>query len=71
MEVNLDSMLHIVDKVIDFLDTHLKDPFELYMATILISILYEEKCESFSLDPEFETKVRQLAKEKAEELASD
>jgi hypothetical protein len=70
MEVNLDSALHVADKVTDFLDASLKDPFERYIVTRLISILYEEKW-NFSLDPKFETKVRQLAKEKPEELAGD
>jgi hypothetical protein len=70
MQVNLDSTLHVADKVTDFLDTSLKDPFERYIVTRLISILYEEKW-NFSLDPEFETKVRQLAKEKPEELTGD
>jgi hypothetical protein len=63
MEIDLDSVLHVADEVTDLLDTSMKDPFERYLAARLISILYEEK-RSFSLDPEFELKVREIAKEK-------
>ena len=70
MEIDLDSALYAADKVTDFLDTSMEEPFERYLVARLISILYEEKW-NFSLDPEFETKVRQLAKEKPEVLAGD
>ena len=63
MEIDLDSTLHIADKVTDFLDASMKDPFERYIVARLISILYEERW-NFSLDSEFETEVRKLAKEK-------
>jgi hypothetical protein len=64
IEIDLDSTLNIADKVTDFLDTNMEDPFERYLVTRLISILYEEKW-NFSLDPEFEVKVRQIAKREA------
>jgi hypothetical protein len=63
MEIELDSVLHVADEVTDLLDASIKDPFERYLVARLISILYEEK-RSFSLDPEFELKVREIAKEK-------
>jgi hypothetical protein len=63
MEIDLDLALNVADKVTNFLDTRIEDPFERYLVTRLISILYEEKW-NFSLDPEFESEVRQLAKEK-------
>jgi hypothetical protein len=63
MEIELDSVLHVADEVTDLLDTSMKDPFERYLVARLISILYEEK-RSFSLDPEFELKVREIATEK-------
>lgn len=63
MEIDLDSTLNVADKVTDFLDNRMDDPFERYLVTRLISILYEEKW-NFSLDPDFELKVRQIAKEK-------
>ncbi len=70
MEIDLDSTLHVADKVNDFLDTSMKNPFERYVVARLISILYEEKWD-FSLDPEFEAEVRKLAKEKPEKSESD
>jgi hypothetical protein len=63
MEIDLDSTLHVADKVNDFLDARMKNPFERYVVARLISILYEEKWD-FSLDPEFEAEVRKLAQEK-------
>jgi hypothetical protein len=63
MEIDLDLALNVADKVTNFLDTRIENPFERYLVTRLISILYEEKW-NFSLDPEFESEVRQLAKEK-------
>ena len=65
MEIDLDLALNVADKVTNFLDTRMDDPFERYLVTRLISILYEEKW-NFSLDPKFESKVRRLAKEKPE-----
>jgi hypothetical protein len=70
MEIDLDSALHAADKVTDFLDTSMEDPFERYLVARLISILYEEKW-NFSLDPKFENRVRQLAKEQPEGLTGD
>jgi hypothetical protein len=70
MEIDLDSTLHVADKVNDLLDTSMKNPFERYVVARLISILYEEKWD-FSLDPEFETEVRKLAKEKPEKSNAD
>ena len=70
MEINLDLALNVADKVTDFLDTNIEDPFERYLVISLISILYEEKW-NFSLKPEFEAEVRKLAKEKPENLKGD
>jgi len=67
MEIDLDSTLNVADKVTDFLDMNVKNPFERYIVARLISILYEEKW-NFSLDPKFETEVRNLAKENPEKL---
>ena len=65
-----DSTLHVADKVTDFLDLSLENPFKRYVVARLISILYEEKW-NFSLDPEFETEVRKLAKDKPEKSDTD
>lgn len=70
MEIDLDSTLHVADQVTDFLDKSMKKPFERYIVARLISILYEETW-NFSLDPEFETEVRKLAKKKPEKLDTD
>ncbi len=70
MEIDLDSTLNVADKVTDLLDASMEDPFERYLVTRLVSILYEEKW-NFSLDPEFELKVRKVAKEKPENSVSD
>jgi hypothetical protein len=70
MEIDLDSTLHVADKVTDFLDKSMKKPFERYIVARLISILYEETW-NFSLDPEFEAEVRKLAKKKPEKLDTD
>ena len=70
MELDLDSTLHVADKVNDFLDDSMKNPFERYVVARLISILYEEKW-NFSLKPEFEAEVRKLAKEKPEKSDAD
>ena len=70
MEINLDLALNVADRVTDFLDANIEDPFERYLVISLISILYEEKW-NFSLKPEFEAEVRKLAKEKPENLKGD
>jgi hypothetical protein len=62
VELDVDATLHVADKVSDLLDKHIKEPFERYVVARLISILYEETW-NFSLDPEFEAKVRKLAKQ--------
>ena len=67
MKIDLDSTLHVADKVNDFLDQNMKNPFERYIVARLISILYEEKWD-FSLDPEFEAEVRKLARKKPNKL---
>lgn len=70
MEIDIDSTLHVADKVNAVLDTNMKNPFERYVVARLISILYEEKWD-FSLNPEFEAEVRKLAKEKPEKSDAD
>ena len=70
MEIDLDSTLHVADKVTAFLDTNMKKPIERYVVARLISILYEEKWD-FSLAPEFEAEVRKLAKGKPEKSDTD
>jgi hypothetical protein len=67
---NIDATLHVADEVTDFLDTNIKNPFERYLVARLISIFYGEAW-NFSLDPEFETEVRTLAKKKTKEVDSD
>ena len=62
--VNLDLALSAADKVTDFLDRSLKEPFERYIVARLVSILYEETLDC-SLKPEFEAKIRSLAKQKS------
>lgn len=66
--IDLDSALTAADKVSDFLDSSLKKPIERYMAARLVSILYEETLD-YSLEPEFEAKIRKLAKQKPKEPA--
>jgi len=61
--MNLDLALNAADKVTDFLDRSLKEPFERYMVARLVSILYEETLD-YSLGPEFEAKIRNFAKQK-------
>jgi len=56
--------------VADLLDADIEEPFERYVVARLISILYEEAW-NFSLDPEFEAKVRNLAKKSQKDVASD
>lgn len=69
-ELNIDAMLLVADKVADLLDVDIKEPFERYVVARLISILYEEAW-NFSLDPEFEAKVRNLAKKSQKGVTGD
>jgi len=61
-DINLDMALSAADKVTDFLEWRLKEPFERYMVARLVTILYEETLDC-SLGLEFETKIRDLAKQ--------
>jgi hypothetical protein len=70
VELNIDSMLLVADRVADLLDADIDEPFERYIVTRLISILYEETW-NFSLDPEFEAKIRNLAKKGQKDVAGD
>ena len=54
--------LRAADAVTDFLDRRLNKPFERYMVARLVSILYEETLDC-SLGPEFEAKIRTIAKQ--------
>jgi hypothetical protein len=69
-EIDLDSTLRAANKVTDFLDKNLKKPFERYMVARLVSILYEET-KNYSLEPEFESKIRKLARKKPENPEGD
>jgi len=69
-EIDIDSTLSVANKVTDFLDKNLKKPFERYMVARLVSILYEET-KDYSLEPEFELKIRKLAKQKSGKSAGD
>jgi hypothetical protein len=60
--IDLDLALRAADAVTDFLDTRLEKPFERYIVARLVSILYEETLDC-SLKPEFEAKIRALAKQ--------
>ena len=60
--INLDMSLDVADKVADFLEGNLKDPFERYMVARLVSILYEETLDC-SFKPELEAYIRRLAKQ--------
>ena len=62
-EIDIDLTLRAANKVTDFLDKNLEKPSERYMVARLVSILYEET-KSFSLEPEFESKIRKLARQK-------
>ena len=64
--MDLDLALNAADKVSDFLDSSLKEPIERYMVARLVSILYEETLDC-SLGPEFEAKIRNMAKQKSKE----
>ena len=59
-EVDIDLTLRAANEVTDFLDKNLEKPFERYMVARLVSILYEET-KDYSLEPKFESKLRQLA----------
>ena len=63
--VDLDGALGAADKVADFLQGSLNDPFERYLVAKLVSILYEETLDC-SFKPELEDFVRSLAKKKSE-----
>lgn len=69
-EVDIDLTLCAANKVTDFLDKNLEKPFERYMVARLVSILYEET-KDYSLEPEFESKLRQLARTKPEKSSGD
>ena len=64
--MDLDLALSAADKVSDFLDSSLKKPIERYMVARLVSILYEETLDC-SLGPDFEAKIRNMAKQKVKE----
>lgn len=66
-ELDIDSTLSAANKVTEFLDENLDKPFERYMVARLVSILYEET-KDYSLDSEFESKLRQLAKQKPKKI---
>jgi len=70
VELNIDAMLLVADKVVDLLDFDIEEPIERYFVARLISILYEETW-NFCLDPEFETKVRKLAKKCRKDAIGD
>ena len=63
-QMDIDLSLNVADKVSDFLNKSLKEPFERYMVARLVSILYEERLDC-SLGPEFEAKIRDLARQKS------
>ena len=69
-EVDIDSTLRAANEVTDFLDENLEKPFERYMVARLVSILYEET-KDYSLEPEFESKLRQLARQKPKKSDGD
>ena len=61
-KVDLDLALKAADAVTDFLDKRFEKIFERYMVFKLVSIFYEETL-SCSLEPEFEAKIRDIAKQ--------
>ncbi len=69
-EVDIDLTLRAANKVTDFLDENLEKPFERYMVARLVSILYEET-KDYSLEPDFESKLRQLARQKPKKSEED
>ena len=60
-KVDLDLALKAADAVTDFLDKRFKKTFERYIVSKLVSIFYEETL-SCSLEPEFEAKIRDIAR---------
>jgi hypothetical protein len=69
-EIDIDSTLRAANEVTDFLDKNLEKPFERYMVARLVSILYEET-RDYSLEPEFESKIRKLARQKPKKSEGD
>jgi hypothetical protein len=69
-EIDIDLTLCAANKVTDFLDKNLEKPSERYMVARLVSILYEET-KDYSLSPEFESKIRKLARQKPEKSEGD
>ena len=69
-EIDIDSTLRAANKVTAFLDKSLEKPSERYMVARLVSILYEET-KNYSLEPEFESKIRKLARQKPEKPEGD
>ena len=69
-EIDIDSTLRAANKVTAFLDESLEKPSERYMVARLVSILYEET-KNYSLEPEFESKIRKLARQKTEKPEGD
>ena len=69
-EIDIDSTLRAANKVTAFLDESLEKPSERYMVARLVSILYEET-KDYSLAPEFESKIRKLARQKPEKSEGD
>ena len=69
-EIDIDSTLSAANKVTAFLDKSLKKPSERYMVARLVSILYEET-KNYSLEPDFELKIRKLARQKPEKPEGD
>lgn len=59
--VNLDLTLSAADAVTEFLDKRFDNTFERYIVSKLVSIFYEETL-SCSLRPEFEAKIRDIAR---------
>jgi hypothetical protein len=60
--IHLDLALSAADAVTDFLDKRLEKPFERYVVSKLVSILYEEALDC-SLGAEFEAKIRDIARQ--------
>lgn len=69
-EIDIDSTLRAANKVTAFLDKSLEKPSERYMVARLVSILYEET-KNYSLEPDFELKIRKLARQKPEKPEGD
>ena len=69
-EIDIDSTLRAANKVTAFLDKSLDKPSERYMVARLVSILYEET-KNYSLEPDFELKIRKLARQKPEKPEGD